>query len=174
MKAQNTYLARKYAKAFDACAKNTQEAKANLSCYQKALKGIKQVEDIIKNPAIAFNVKKPLLYKVLGQDIGASFISLLVEQKRFYLAPYIEQELVLLLDKRQGLARVQVTSALPLNTAEQKQMQQVLSEYFKTSLNLSFKEDKNILGGLIIKKEDLCIDGSILGQLKNLEQALKR
>ena len=174
MKAQNTYLAQKYAKAFDLCAKNTQEAKANLSCYQKALKSIKQVEDIIKNPAIAFNVKKPLLDKVLGQDIGACFISLLVEEKRFYLAPFIEQELALLLDKRQGLARVMVTSALPLNTAEQKQIEQVLSKYFNASLNLSFKEDKNILGGLIIKKEDESIDGSILGQLKNLEQALKR
>jgi len=111
---------------------------------------------------------------VLGQDIGAKFISLLVAQKRFYLAPFIEQELALLLDKRQGLARVQITTALPLNAAEQKQMEQVLSKYFKTSLNMSFKEDKNILGGLIVKKEDLCIDGSILGQLKNLEQAIKR
>ena len=174
MKAQNTYLAQKYAKAFDLCAKNTEEAKANLSCYQKALKGIGLIEDIIKNPAIAFNEKKPLLDKVLGQDIGAKFISLLVAQKRFYLAPFIEQELALLLDKRQGLARVQITTALPLNAAEQKQMEQVLSKYFKTSLNMSFKEDKNILGGLIVKKEDLCIDGSILGQLKNLEQAIKR
>ena len=174
MKSQNLYLARKYAKAFDSCAKNTQEAKANLSSYQKALKGIGQIEDIIKNPAIAFNVKKPLLDKVLGQDIGACFISLLVEEKRFYLASLIEQELALILDKRQGLARVQITSALPLNNTEQKQIEQVLSKYFKTSLNLSFKEDKNILGGLIIKKEDESIDGSILGQLKNLEQVLKR
>lgn len=174
MKAQNTYLAGKYAKAFDSCAKNTQEAKANLLAYQKALKGIEQIQDIVKNPAIAFNVKKPLLDKVLGQDIGACFIGLLVEEKRFALAKNIEQELLLLLDKRQGLARVQITSALPLNNAEQKQIEQVLSKYFKTSLNLSFKEDKNILGGLVIKKEDESIDGSILGQLKNLEQVLKR
>lgn len=174
MKAQNTYLAQKYAKAFDSCAKNTQEAASNLLCYQKALKSIKQVEDIIKNPAIAFNIKKPLLDKVLGQDIGACFISLLVEEKRFYLAPFIERELFLLLDKRQGLARVQITSALPLDTAEQKQIEQVLSKYFNTKLALSFKEDKSILGGLIIKKEGLCVDGSLLGQLKNLEQALKR
>ena len=174
MKAQNTYLAQKYAKAFDLCAKSTEQAKANLSCYQKALKGIKQIEDIIKNPAIAFNIKKPLLDKVLGQDIGACFLCLLIKEKRFSLAHIIEEQLLLLLDKRQGLVRAEITSALPLNTAEQKQMQQVLSEYFKASLNLSFKEDRNILGGLIIKKEDLCIDGSILGQLKNLEQALKR
>lgn len=174
MKAQNTYLAQKYAKAFDSCAKTTLEAKANLLAYQKALKGIKQVEDIIKNPAIAFNVKKPLLDKVLGKDIGASFISLLVQDQRFYLAALIEQQLLLLLDKRQGLCRVQITSALPLDTAEQKQIEQVLSKYFSASLALSFTEDKNLLGGMVIKKKDLCIDGSILGQLKNLEQALKR
>ena len=112
-----------------------------------------------------------------GIVFGAKLISLLYahnEEKRFALAKNIEQELLLLLDKRQGLARVQITSALPLNNAEQKQIEQVLSKYFKTSLNLSFKEDKNILGGLVIKKEDESIDGSILGQLKNLEQVLKR
>ncbi|MBQ4493354.1 MAG: ATP synthase F1 subunit delta [Elusimicrobiaceae bacterium] len=174
MKAQNLYLAQKYAKAFDSCAKNTQEAASNFLCYQKALKGLEQIKDIIENPAIAFNVKRPLLDKVLGQDIGARFISLLVEEKRFSLASAIERELLSLLDKRQNLARVEITSVLPLDNAEQKQIGQVLSKYFKTSLNLSFKEDKNILGGIIVKKEDLCIDGSILGRLKNLEQALKR
>ena len=174
MKAQNTFLARKYAKAFDSCAKNTQEAQSNLLCYQKALKGLVQIKEIIENPAIAFNQKKPLLDKVLGQDIGASFISLLVQAKRFYLAQNIEQELLVLLNKRQGLLQAQITAAIPLDLKEQERLQKVLSEYFKSPLKLSFKEDKNIIGGLIIKQEDLCIDGSILGQLKNLEQTLKR
>lgn len=168
------YIAQKYATAFDSCAKNTQEAKANFLSYQKALKCLEQIKDIIGNPAIAFNQKKPLLDKVLGQDIGASFISLLVEQKRFYLAPYIEQELMSLLDKRQNIKRAQVTTAFALNDKEQKQVQKVLKDFFKEEIALSFKEDKNILGGMIVKQEDLCIDGSVLGQLENLKQTLKR
>ena len=171
---ESIYLAQKYAKAFDSCAKNTQEARANFLCYQKALKNLAQIKDIVLNPALSFNEKRPLLKEVLGQDIGACFLCLLIKEKRFSLAHIIEEQLLLLLDKRQGLVRAEITSALPLNTAEQKQMQQVLSEYFKASLNLSFKEDKNILGGLIIKQEDLCIDGSVLGRLENLKQALKR
>ena len=174
MKAQNTYLARKYAKAFDSCANNTQEAKDNLLCFQKALKNLGQIEEIIKNPAISFNVKKVLLEEILGQNITTAFVCLLAQAKRFYLAPFIEQELLFLLDKRQNFARVEITTALPLTITEQKQTEQVLCKYFEKSLNLSFKEDKNLIGGIIIKKEDLCIDGSILGQLKNLEQALKR
>lgn len=168
------YLAQKYAAAFDACAKNTEEAKTNFASYQKALKNLAQIKDIIENPALAFNQKEPLLKEVLGQDIGACFMMLLVQAKRLYLAGNIEQELLSLLDKRQGFSRAQITTAFMLSNQEQQQIQKALNEYFRTKLNLSFKEDRNILGGIIIKKNDTCIDGSILGQLKNLEQALKR
>ena len=170
----NNYLAQKYAKAFDSCAKNLQEAKQNLLCYQRALKNIVQIKDIIDNPAISFNQKDPVLKKVLAKDIGSDFVCLLIRAGRFALAPSIEQELLLLLDKRQGLIRAQITTATALNAEEQKEVQKVLKDFFKKDITLSFKEDKNILGGMIVKQEDLCIDGSILGQLENLKQTLKR
>ena len=168
------YLAQKYAKAFDFCANNAQEAIKNFTSYQKALEQLARVKDIVDNPAIAFNQKESFLQEFLGKDIGACFVMLLVQAKRLYLAKTIEKELLYLLDKRQKIERAQVTTAFALNSEEKEQTQKVLDEYFKTPLNLSFKEDKNILGGMIIKKDDICIDGSILGQLKNLEQALKR
>lgn len=171
---ESIYLAQKYAKAFDACAKDLQEAKRNFISYQTALKNLAQIKDIVDNSAISFNVKEPLLKKVLGKDIGAGFICLLVFARRFNLAELIEQELLALLDKREGVLRAQVTTATSLNTQEQKQVQEVLANYFKKKLKLSFKEDKTILGGMVVKQEDLCIDGSILGQLEALEQALKR
>lgn len=171
---ESIYLAQKYAKAFDSCAKNTQEAQANFLCYQKALKNLVQIKDIVINPALSFNEKRPLLKEVLGQDIGACFLCLLIKEKRFSLAQIIEEQLLSLLDKRQGLVRAQITTAAALNTQEQAQVKKALKAYFNSELNLSFSQDKAILGGMIIKQEDLCIDGSILGRLENLKQALKR
>jgi|GEM_PF-3218667 ATP synthase, F1 delta subunit len=170
----NFYLAHKYAVAFDFCANNAQEAMANFSSYHNALERLARVKDIVENPAIAFNQKETFLREFLGKDIGASFVMLLVKAKRQHLAKVIERELMLLLDKRNKINRAQVTTAHALNSQEKQQAQKTLSEYFKTPLTLSFKEDKNILGGIIVKKDDVCIDGSILGQLKNLEQELKR
>lgn len=168
------YLAQKYAKAFDFCAADAKEATKNFFSYQKALQNLAQVKDITENPAIAFNQKESFLKKFLGDNIGARLVILLVQAKRLYLAKIIERQLLVLLDKRHKISRAQVTTAVALGDKEKAHAQKVLSEYFKTPLNLSFKEDKNILGGMIINKEDICIDGSILGQLKNLEQALKR
>ena len=167
-------LAQKYAKAFDACAKDNKHAQANLLCYQNALKNLAQIKNIVANPALSFNQKEPLLKKVLGQDIGAAFVCLLIKEKRFTLAQLIEQELLLLLDKRQGFVRAEITTAASLNTQEQAQVYKALKAYFNSELALSFKEDKAILGGMIVKQEDLCIDGSLLGRLENLKQTLKR
>ena len=170
----NFYIAHKYAVAFDFCANNAQEARENFFSYHKSLEKLARVKDIVENPAIAFNQKESFLRDFLGKDIGACFVLLLVKAKRQHLAKVIERELMFLLDKREKINRAQVTTAHPLNPQEKEQAQKTLSEYFKTHLTLSFKEDKNILGGIIVKKDDICIDGSILGQLKNLEQALKR
>ena len=171
---KNLYLAQKYAKAFDSCANNLKEAKVNFLCYQNALKKTEPLKEIIENPVITFNLKEPVLKELLGQDIGAAFVCLLICAKRFNLAKIIEKELLFLLDKRQGLIRAKITTAAPLNKTEQEELEKILKNYFKREVSFSFSEDKNILGGIIIKIEDLCIDGSILNRLKDLKQALKR
>jgi len=69
-------------------------------------------------------------------------------------------------------AYAEVTSALPLTSAEQDAAKQ--SVIAKTGAQaVTFKVDPSILGGLVIKVGDKVVDGSVSGKLEGLRASLR-
>lgn len=65
-----------------------------------------------------------------------------------------------------------ITSALPLNAAEQEIVKKnILARVGAQAV--TFRVDPSILGGLVIKVGDKVLDGSVLGKLEGLRQNLK-
>ena len=62
----------------------------------------------------------------------------------------------------------EVTSALPLTSAEQESVKKSVSVK-----EIVFKVDPSILGGLVIRVGDKVLDGSVSGKLEGLRQTLK-
>ncbi|MGE5373879.1 MAG: F0F1 ATP synthase subunit B [Bacteroidota bacterium] len=66
----------------------------------------------------------------------------------------------------------EVTSALPLNAAEETTVrQEVLSKV--GAKDVAFRVDPSILGGLVIKVGDKVLDNSVAGRLEGLRQNLR-
>lgn len=81
-------------------------------------------------------------------------------------------KIVVLEDASLTGATAEVTSALPLTSAEQESAKKdVLA---KTGAQaVSFKVDPSILGGLVIKVGDKVVDGSVSGKLEGLRASLR-
>jgi F-type H+-transporting ATPase subunit b len=69
-------------------------------------------------------------------------------------------------------AGAEVTSALPLTSAEQDTVKKDVLSALGGTAAVSFKVDPSILGGLVIKVGDRVLDGSVSGQLQSLRQSL--
>jgi F-type H+-transporting ATPase subunit b len=69
-------------------------------------------------------------------------------------------------------ASADVTSALPLTTEEQATIRREILGATHDSGEVTFRVDRNILGGLIVQIGDRVIDGSVAGQLQSLSQRL--
>jgi len=67
----------------------------------------------------------------------------------------------------------EVTSALPLTPEEQKTVKQDVLSKIGDMASISFKVDPSILGGLVVKVGDRVVDGSVAGQLSNLQRSLQ-
>jgi F-type H+-transporting ATPase subunit b len=67
-------------------------------------------------------------------------------------------------------ARAEVTSALPLALDEQAAIRADLAT--RGTLNVDFKVDPKILGGLVVRVGDRVVDASVSGQLESLKQSL--
>jgi F-type H+-transporting ATPase subunit b len=67
-------------------------------------------------------------------------------------------------------AKAEVTSALPLALDEQVAIRADLAT--RGTLNVDFKVDPRILGGLVVRMGDRVVDASVSGQLESLKQSL--
>lgn len=67
---------------------------------------------------------------------------------------------------------VEVVSAVPLTDAERQKLVSRLEAQFGTGLNIRYRVDQSILGGLIVRAGDQLIDGSVAARLAALRQSL--
>jgi F-type H+-transporting ATPase subunit b len=67
----------------------------------------------------------------------------------------------------------EVTSALPLTSEEQQTVKQDVLSKIGDTASISFRVDPAILGGLVVKIGDRVVDGSVAGQLSNLQRSLQ-
>jgi F-type H+-transporting ATPase subunit b len=69
--------------------------------------------------------------------------------------------------------KAEVTSALPLTAEEQGAVRSDVLGKLDKNVNVEFKVDPAILGGLIVRVGDQVLDGSVAGQLEGMRQVLK-
>ena len=65
-----------------------------------------------------------------------------------------------------------VTSAVPLTPEEEQAFRQRIHERFGTGVDLAFRVDPSILGGVIVQVGDKIIDGSLASRLNALHERL--
>jgi F-type H+-transporting ATPase subunit delta len=69
-------------------------------------------------------------------------------------------------------AMVEVTSAVPLNTDQRSTLISRLEAEYGTGLDIHYRVDPAILGGLIVRIGDKLIDGSLATRMTAMKQAL--
>jgi len=95
------------------------------------------------------------------------FLNYLKLRKKEYLLPEIIQRLL----KKQGVLEntAEVISAVPLLPEEEERIKIFLKKRFGRDFFLKIKVSPEIIGGLVIKVNDLIIDQSLAGRLRALK-----
>jgi len=173
MKANDSVLAKRYAKAYDGLAQGNALAKVNMTLFKDVLSALKPVENHLNNPTIPSCVKLEIVSKICSDNNQAgNFVKTLISAGRYYLAPEIEKELQNLLDVRFGIKRVSVTCAAEMEESAKIRLRNYLSEYFNSIVELDFKTDASLLSGITVRCGDILIDGSASGRLKQMAKIL--
>lgn len=76
------------------------------------------------------------------------------------------------LEKLRGRIRVKVETAVPLNAALRRRLQQAASEFTGKQAMLEETIDKTMIGGVVLNVADLRIDSSVAKELTKLNQKL--
>ena len=103
-------------------------------------------------------------------ELIKDFIKILIKKNQINLIGKILVEFEKHWNGQRGIKNVEVTTADPL--LHKKIIVSELERYLNKKVELEEKVDKEIIGGLIIKYDDILIDGSVKNRLELIKQKL--
>ncbi len=102
-------------------------------------------------------------------DTIRNFIRLLVQQKHLFLLTEISALYEAMRREQEGKSEVKFFSKIPLTTTQKNRFTNLLSDYFKRAVTVTWMVDENLFGGFLIKVGNETWDSSLRGQLTALK-----
>ena len=101
-----------------------------------------------------------------------SFLSLLCEHGCAELLGACVADYEKLYNQSAGLARAEVVSAAEMSDDQKRRLREKLEHLSGCKLNIRWKTDPALLGGVTVDIEGLRIDGSLRNKLKNIRKVM--
>ncbi|MBO0348239.1 F0F1 ATP synthase subunit delta [Phormidium pseudopriestleyi FRX01] len=138
----------------------------------KLLKESPDLDKFIGSPIIKESDKKDVLGQILGdsvQPFTRNFLMLLIDRRRIPFIEGIANYYLTLLRKLNQTVLAEVTSAVPLNEAQQEGVRNKVKEITSAQqVELEMKIDADLIGGVVIKVGSQVLDASLRGQLRRI------
>jgi F-type H+-transporting ATPase subunit delta len=144
------------------------------SVFAVALK-VPEMRALVKNPKVTGDQLIEIIGAITPGGLGSelrNFVRHLIDVERVEYLPEIAELFHQHCAEAQGFVDVQVTSAYPLEEAEQRAIAEGLKARLTHTIELHCKTDPNLIGGAVIRINDTVIDLSVRGRLRSLENQL--
>lgn len=171
--AERSTVARPYAKAlFElALARKQLDVWSQTLGAAAAVVGDERVRRLLTNPHVTTDQLADLVTDIAGGRLdadGRNFIRLLAANRRLGFLPEIAAIFAKLRAEEENTVEVTVKSAVPLAAGQEKRFAAALRARLKREVRLRCEVDRTLLGGAVLRADDLVIDGSLRGRLERL------
>lgn len=119
---------------------------------------------------------KDIFLNVCGEqlnDQGQNLIKVMAENERLLVLPQVAEQFAALKAEFDKEVTVDVASAVELTADQQSNISAALEKRLARKVKLNCVVDATIVSGLIIKADDMVIDGSIRGKLDRLATTMQ-
>jgi F-type H+-transporting ATPase subunit delta len=156
---------------------NTTEVEQQLEDFAATFAGSKDLKELLLNPSISAQKRVAILDKINGR-VGCgpqvrNFLAVLIRHERLGALGEILEEYRLEMNRRLSISDAEVVTARPLEDQERAELEgqvSVLAGHSK--VNATFREDKSLIGGAIVRIGSTIYDGSVRGRLERLKERL--
>jgi F-type H+-transporting ATPase subunit delta len=173
-------FAARYARAFAdvvvGAKLNPAEVEQQLSDFAATLNGSKDLRELLFNASIPVAKRVSILDAVNGR-VGCgpkvrNFLAVLISHERLAALGEILGEYRAEMNRRFSISDAEVVTARPLGDQERAALQGQVAELAGTRVNATFREDKSLIGGTIVRIGSTIYDGSVRGRLERLKDRL--
>lgn len=138
----------------------------------------RELHVLLSSPVVKADKKTRVLDKVFAGRIGEltnRFIGILVRKGREAMLPQVAVAFNELYKTNQGIVTAEVTSAVPLDDAARKRVQELATaKHPGKSIQLLEKVDPSLIGGVTIRIGDEQYDGSVSRRLNDLRREFSK
>lgn len=172
-------IARRYASALADVILERGEAKEvqhELHQWEEVLQANAALQEVFRNPTIALDKKRAVLNKLIDRakprPSTTNFLKVLLQNQRLTELPEINRKLADILDERAGMVAATVTTARAVPNDIQQSLAQRLTAVTQKKVRLNFKEDPDLIGGLVTRIGSTVFDGSVRNQLQQIKERM--
>jgi F-type H+-transporting ATPase subunit delta len=171
-----SYYARAFADVVTSAKFDTAAIDRQLNDFLATWDGSRELREVFENPAIATEQKVAILDKMnakLGmQREVRNFIAVLIRNDRIAHVQEVTAAYRAELEQRQGVREAEILTARELGEQERAELLAGVGKLAGGKVKASFKLDKSILGGTVVRIGSTVYDGSVKGRLERLRETL--
>ena len=174
----DTGIARVYAVAlFEAAtaAGTAEQTGGDLREFVAALDESQALANVIFNPQIEPEVKGRVLADLVGDGdhLAAGVIRVLLEKGRIALVGEVADQYERFVAHAAKVIEVEVTTAMPVGPEVESLIVERVRRSTGGEPKLTKRVDPGILGGLVLRVDDLLVDGSLRARIQQLDDRLR-
>lgn len=147
----------------------------DLNTFLKFWRSHPEFARVVSSRLFAVEDRKQILKAVLDKSelsgTVRNFLNLLLDKDRIGsmegIAGYYER----LTDEVSNVARAEVRVPRTLRPQSLSRLESALSQLTAKKVRMDVKEDKSLIGGVVVKIGDLVLDGSVKAQLRGLRES---
>lgn len=170
-----------YAQAWFGAAKDTHSEDMILQEVQALKEGIDSIPSLwtgLAQPADDASVKTEIVSSFATEcglsDISTETLKLMAENGRLKLIKLVLDEYKHLYYQDKGIIEVIVESAIKLSSTQDKKLRKTLEKKLAAPVEIEYKVNPAVLGGLAIQYGSFLIDDTIKNKLCRIEQLLAK
>jgi len=153
----------------------TERALEDLKGLIEVLRPGSRVGNFLGSPGVRLTDKREWLRRGLEGKVARTvvlFTDLLLRKKRLPEFEGVVTQFEALVEKKQGIQRAHLVSAVSLTEAERKRLHAELERHTHSKIRLTSEVDPDLIGGALVRIGDHVIDRSVATLLKAIEQQL--
>ena len=134
-----------------------------------------EFKEILENPVIKASDKKRVFAKLFEgrvEKITMSLIDLVINNGRESYLPAIARVFRSETMSHSGITECLLTTAVQVDEIIKKQIKDLISSVFNTTVSLTENIDEEIIGGFILRIDDNYIDASVRNKLRKIKREL--
>jgi F-type H+-transporting ATPase subunit delta len=147
-----------------------------LNDFAVSFDGSKDLQQLLLNPSLPA-AKRVSILDTVNRRIGCgplvrNFLAVLISHERLHALHEILPEFRAEINRRLSISDAEVVTARPLQEEERAKLEKEVAELAGTRVNATFREDKSLIGGAVVRIGSTIYDGSVRGRLQRLKERL--